>query len=32
MSVSAAPAIDLFEAIYTARAQRRLRPDPVPGH
>src|SRR6185503_4970027 len=24
------PAIDLFEAMYTARAQRRLRPDPVP--
>ena len=30
MSVSAAPAIELFDAIHTARAQRRLRPDPVP--
>jgi nitroreductase len=30
MSQTALPAIDLFEAIYTARAQRRLRPDPVP--
>jgi nitroreductase len=30
MSDPALPAIDLFEAIYTARAQRRLRPDPVP--
>jgi nitroreductase len=30
MSDTALPAIDLFEAIYTARAQRRLRPDPVP--
>jgi nitroreductase len=30
MSDAALPAIDLFEAIYTARAQRRLRPDPVP--
>ena len=29
MSDTALPAIDLFEAIYTARAQRRLRPDPV---
>lgn len=30
MSDADLPAIDLFEAIYTARAQRRLRPDPVP--
>jgi len=30
MSDTVLPAIDLFEAIYTARAQRRLRPDPVP--
>lgn len=30
MSDTALPAIDLFEAIYTTRAQRRLRPDPVP--
>lgn len=30
MSDPALPAVDLFEAIYTARAQRRLRPDPVP--
>jgi len=30
MSQTALPAINLFEAIYTARAQRRLRPDPVP--
>ena len=30
MSDTALPATDLFEAIYTARAQRRLRPDPVP--
>ncbi len=30
MSDPAMPAIDLFEAIHTARAQRRLRPDPVP--
>jgi nitroreductase len=30
MSDTGSPEIDLFEAIYTARAQRRLRPDPVP--
>jgi len=30
VSDTAFSAIDLFEAIYTARAQRRLRPDPVP--
>ena len=30
MSDTALPAIDLFDAIYTARAQRRFRPDPVP--
>lgn len=30
MSDTGLPAIDLFEAIYTARAQRRLRPDLVP--
>src|ERR1700758_874024 len=30
MSETALRTIDLFEAIYTARAQRRLRPDPVP--
>ena len=30
MSDPAVPAIDLFEAIHTARAQRLLRPDPVP--
>jgi nitroreductase len=30
MSDTALPATDLFEAIYTARAQRRLRPDLVP--
>jgi nitroreductase len=30
MSDAALPAIGLFEAIYTARAQRRLRLDPVP--
>ncbi|MBN8873667.1 MAG: nitroreductase family protein [Rhodospirillales bacterium] len=30
MSETAPPAIGLFDAIHTARAQRRLRPDPVP--
>src|SRR5271170_1156313 len=30
MSDAVPPAIDLFEAIHTARAQRRLKPDPVP--
>lgn len=30
MAEPEAPAIGLFEAIHTARAQRRLRPDPVP--
>lgn len=30
MSDPASPGMDLFDAIYTARAQRRLRPDPVP--
>ncbi len=30
MSDPAVPTIDLFEAIHTARAQRRLRSDPVP--
>ena len=30
MSEPVAAAVDLFEVIHTARAQRRLRPDPVP--
>ena len=30
MTDPAPPEFDLFEAIHTARAQRRLRPDPVP--
>ncbi len=30
MSDAVPPAIELFEAIHTARAQRRLAPDPVP--